>query len=374
MPEGMLGAPLPPGSTIGILGSGQLGRMLAMAAARLGLKTHVYCEQTGPAFDVATHTTKGAFADREALRAFAKLVDAVTYEFENVPLETAGHLAELVPVRPGAKALEVAQDRLVEKTFLASLGIAVAPFRAAGSAEDVARALDELDAPAILKSRRFGYDGKGQASLAPGADVAAAWAEVGARPAVLEQRLNFAAELSALVVRGADGALAFYDCPRNQHRQGILHRSSVPSGLPAEDLARAREIGALIADRLDYVGVLAVEMFHLGEAAPARLRLLVNEIAPRVHNSGHWTLDACTVSQFENHMRAVAGWPLGSTARHSDAEMTNLIGPAAGDWRTLAAEPGLCLHLYGKREARAGRKMGHITRLFDRSSKPAGPA
>jgi len=364
MPDGRARAPLPPGSTIGVLGSGQLGRMLALAAARLGLKTHIYCEESGPAFDVATRTTKAPFADTAALSTFAKLVDTVTYEFENVPLETAGHLATLLPVRPGAKALEVAQDRLVEKLFMTGLGIPVAPFRAVDHAEAAGAALAEIGAAAILKTRRFGYDGKGQVSLSPGDDAARAFADIGARPAVLEQRLDFAAELSALVVRAADGQLAFYDCPSNVHRDGILHRSSVPAGVPAEDLARAREIGASIANALGYVGVLAVEMFYLGPDLPAPARLLVNEIAPRVHNSGHWTIDACSVSQFENHVRAIAGWPLGSTARHSDAEMTNLIGVAALDWRRLAAEPGLCLHLYGKREARAGRKMGHITRLI----------
>jgi 5-(carboxyamino)imidazole ribonucleotide synthase len=360
--------PLPPGSTIGVLGSGQLGRMLALAAARLGLKTHIYCEDSGPAFDVAGRTTKAPFADREALLAFAGQVDTVTYEFENVPLDAAGHLATMVPVRPGTKALEVAQDRLAEKMFMTSLGIPVAPFRAVDSARAARTALDEIGTAALLKTRRFGYDGKGQLSLAPGQDAARAWAEIGARPAVLEQRLSFAAELSALVVRAADGALAFYDCPVNVHKHGILKRSLVPSGLPSDDLARAREIGAAIADALDYVGVLAVEMFYLGPDAPAPGRLIVNEIAPRVHNSGHWTIDACGVSQFENHIRAIAGWPLGSTERHSGAEMINLIGAAALDWHALASEPGLCLHLYGKRVARDGRKMGHITRLFPRAA------
>jgi 5-(carboxyamino)imidazole ribonucleotide synthase len=378
MPEAMARAPLPPGSSIGILGSGQLGRMLAIAAARLGLKTHVYCEDSGPAFDVATRTTKAGFGDLAALSRFAREVETVTYEFENVPLETADHLAALLPVRPGVEALKVAQDRLAEKTFLSNHGIAVAPFRPVASAEEAGRALAQIGGAAILKSRRFGYDGKGQASLSPGGDVAAAWAEIGARPAVLEQRLAFAAELSVLVVRAADGRLAFYDCPVNEHRNGILHRSTVPSGLAAKDLARAREIGASIANALDYIGVLAVELFYLGAETAAPARLLVNEIAPRVHNSGHWTIDACGVSQFENHIRAVAGWPLGSCERHSDAEMTNLIGRDALHWLSLAGDPGLCLHLYGKREARDGRKMGHVTRLGGRAparkaSKPASP-
>ena len=366
MPDGTRRAPLPPGSTIGVLGSGQLGRMLALAAARLGFKTHIYCEDSGPAFDVASRTTKAPFADRAALSAFAGEVDTVTYEFENVPLDAARHLATLLPVRPGSKALEVAQDRLAEKTFMTALGIPVAPYRTVDSAGAVRTALDEIGAAAILKTRRFGYDGKGQLSLVPGDDAARAWAEIGARPAVLEERLSFAAELSALVVRAADGALAFYDCPVNVHRHGILDRSIVPSGLPSDDLVQAREIGAAIAKALDYVGVLAVEMFYLGADAPTRL--IVNEIAPRVHNSGHWTIDACGVSQFENHIRAVAGWPLGSPERHSGAEMINLIGAAALDWQALAGEPGVCLHLYGKRVARDGRKMGHMTRLFPRGA------
>jgi 5-(carboxyamino)imidazole ribonucleotide synthase len=366
MPEGPVPAPLPPGSTIGILGSGQLGRMLAIAGARIGLKAHIYCEESGPAFDVAARRTTGAFADRAALTQFAAAVDAVTYEFENVPLAAARHLTGLVPVRPGARALEVAQDRLAEKTFIAGLGITVAPFRQIDGPGDLAAALEAFAAPAILKTRRLGYDGKGQAGLAPGGDASAAWDAVGRQPAVLEKRIDFKLELSCLVVRDAGGALAFYDCPANTHEGGILRRSVVPCGLPDEDLARAREIAGAIAGALDYVGVLAVEMFHAGPRVPLGQRLIVNEIAPRVHNSGHWTIEACRVSQFENHMRAVAGWPLGTTERHADAEMTNLIGKDALAWRELAAEPGACVHLYGKREAREGRKMGHVTRLSAR--------
>ena len=298
-------------------------------------------------------------------------MDAVTYEFENVAVATAHHLAGLVPVRPGARALEVAQDRLVEKEFIAGLGIAVAPVPQGRRAGDLPGALSALAGPAILKTRRLGYDGKGQTGVTPGEDAAAAWERIGAQPAVLEQRIAFALELSALVVRSAAGEMAFYDCPRNTHEGGILRRSVVPSGLPAgrsrprprhrrEDRRRAR------LRRL-----LAVEMFYLGADAPEPERLMVNEIAPRVHNSGHWTIEACAVSQFENHMRAVAGWPLGTTARHSDAEMVNLIGPEALEWQRLAAEPGACLHLYGKHEARAGRKMGHVTRLAP-TSKAVG--
>jgi 5-(carboxyamino)imidazole ribonucleotide synthase len=356
-------APLPPGSTIGILGSGQLGRMLALAAARLGLKTHIYCEDSGPAFDVATHTTNGGFDDVAALATFAAGVDAVTYEFENVPMATAECLSAIVALRPPAKALQVAQDRLTEKQFISALGIPVAPYLGVASGEDVARALLTFNAPSILKTRRFGYDGKGQVRLAPGEDAIAAWHTIGARPAVLEKRVAFALEISALVVRGIDGTLAFYDCPANTHEGGILRRSAVPSGLPDPDLAAARDIAAKIAHALGYVGVLAVEMFYLGTTAPPQSRLMVNEIAPRVHNSGHWTIEACGISQFENHIRAVAGWPLGSTLCHANAEMENLIGRQALAWAKIAAEPGACLHLYGKRVARDGRKMGHVTRL-----------
>ncbi len=363
MPETAASSPLPPGSTIGILGCGQLGRMLALAAAQLGLKTHVYCDTTGPAFDVATETTQAPFDDVEALAAFARSVEAITYEFENVRVETARILARSVPVRPSPKALEVAQDRLVEKEFLARLGIPVAPFVAVDTAEALPAALAQIGTPAILKARRLGYDGKGQASLAPGEDTAAAWAAIGRATSVLERRVAFHCELSALIVRGLDGNMASYDCPVNVHENGILRRSAVPSELPEADLDEARAIAARIAAALDYVGVLAVEMFHLGPDAPASNRLMVNEIAPRVHNSGHWTIEACAVSQFENHMRAVAGWPLGSTERHSDAAMVNLIGDEADRWLELAAEPGACLHLYGKHHARPGRKMGHVTRL-----------
>jgi len=363
MREDLGRAPLPPGSTIGILGSGQLGRMLAVAAARLGLKTHVYCADSGPACDVATRTTRAGFEDCAALAAFASAVDAVTFESENVAVEAARFLAARVPMRPSAKALQVAQDRLVEKEFIAELGIPVAPFRRIDGPGDVAAALVALGGPAILKSRRWGYDGKGQAGVTSPADGASAWAAVGGVPAVLERRIAFACEISALAVRGQDDAIDFYDCPRNTHEGGILRRSVVPAGLPAVDLERASEIAGTVAGALNYVGVLAVEMFYLGADTTPEQRLMVNEIAPRVHNSGHWTIEACAISQFENHMRAVAGWPLGSTRRHSDAEMVNLIGSEALDWHSLAAEPGIALHLYAKREARAGRKMGHVTRL-----------
>jgi 5-(carboxyamino)imidazole ribonucleotide synthase len=343
--------------------------MLAMAAARLGLKTHVYCQQSGPACDVATRTSRSAFDDFGALASFAASVDVVTYEFENVSVETARHLDRLVPVRPRALALEVAQDRRSEKEFIAGLSIPVAPFRPVDTLADLTAALADFAGPCILKTRRLGYDGKGQVSIAPGDDLADAWRRVGAHHALVEKRIPFTRELSALVVRGVAGELQFYDCPANEHAQGILRRSVVPADIPAADLAQAQRLAAALATALDYIGVLAVEMFYLGEAVAPSERLVVNEIAPRVHNSGHWTIDACAISQFENHIRAVAGWPLGSAERHSDAEMVNIIGKEALAWRRFAAQPGTVLHLYGKREAREGRKMGHITRLAAKSPR-----
>ncbi len=358
--------PLPPGSTIGILGGGQLGRMLAMAAAKLGLRTHVYCnEPKCPAFDVSALRTVGDYTDLDRLTTFAATVDVVTYEFENVPVDAARHLAKMVPVRPGPRALEVAQDRLVEKRFISGLGVPVAPFAQVDNARDLAARLEEFASPAILKTRRLGYDGKGQVSLAPGDDPAAALAAIGHAPAILEQRLSFACEVSVLVVRGCDGRTAFYDIPQNTHSGGILRRSVVPSPLRPAEADLARDMARRIAEALDYVGVLAVEMFYMGEGSDTPLR--VNEIAPRVHNSGHWTMDACAIGQFENHIRAVACWPLGATDRHSDAEMINLIGRDAQSWAEIVAEPGALLHLYGKREPRNGRKMGHVNRLRPKS-------
>ena len=354
-------SPLAPGRTIGILGGGQLGRMLALAAARLGLRTHIYSDDpASPAFDVTGRATHGGYTDLPHLETFASEVDVVTYEFENVPVDAAEFLAARVPVHPPPKALAVSQDRLAEKRFIADLGIPVAPFAEVSHRRDLVAALERFAGPAILKTRRLGYDGKGQVRLQPGADAAEALARVGHRPSILEGHVAFSAEVSVIVARGADGALAFYDCPVNTHENGILARSVVPSSLTQADVRRAREIAEAIAQALDYVGVLAVEMFYVGGTDP----LIVNEIAPRVHNSGHWTIDACATSQFENHIRAVAGWPLGNTSRHSDAVMMNIIGAEADGWLARAAEAGLCLHLYGKGEARAGRKMGHATRLL----------
>jgi len=355
--------PLPPRSVIGILGSGQLGRMLAQAASRLGLLVHVYADDSGPAFDVSETNAVGAYTNLGRLDEFARSCDVITYEFENVPVDAAEHLARRLPVRPGPMALRVAQDRIVEKTFIRDLGIPVAPFApvAADTVQTAGTMMSAWATPGILKTARLGYDGKGQAAVAKPSDIAATFSDLGRVPCVLEQRIPFVAEVSVLVVRALDGATLCYDVPRNEHSGGILRRSTVPSGLPPAVEARASDIAARIATALDYVGVLGVEMFYLGPDVPEPL--LVNEIAPRVHNSGHWTMDACAVGQFENHIRAIAGWPLGATRRHSDAVMENLIGHDADDWPRLAALPDVCLHLYGKRDARPGRKMGHVNHI-----------
>ncbi|WP_428482488.1 5-(carboxyamino)imidazole ribonucleotide synthase [Pyruvatibacter mobilis] len=353
-------APLPPGSTIGILGGGQLGRMLAMAGARLGLKSHIYCpDADSPAFQVADGHTIAAYEDEAALEAFAASVDAVTYEFENVPATTAEILARHKPLRPGARALAVSQDRLTEKTFMRDLGIATAPFADVASLEDLKAALSDIGTPSILKTRRFGYDGKGQTRIDTADDAAAAWQAVGEAPSILEGFVDFEAEISVIVARDTDGHVAAYDPARNAHRNHILDTSTVPSGYDSTVEAEARALAEKIATELDYVGVMGVELFVTSTAR----KHVVNEIAPRVHNSGHWTTEACAVSQFEQHMRAVAGWPLASPARHSNAVMTNLIGDDVNDWLSLAREPQAGLHLYGKGDARPGRKMGHITRI-----------
>ncbi len=357
--------PLPPGSTIGILGGGQLGRMLALAAARLGFRCHVFSpDPVSPAFDVAARSTVADFGDQSVLSAFARGVDVVTYEFENVDVAAVERLSGIVPVRPGAKALAVSQDRFTEKSFLRDLGIPMAAFADVGDRLSLDRAIGTLALPAVLKTRRLGYDGKGQAVIRWADEAGAAYGKMRGAPAILERFVTFERETSIIAARGRDGAFAAYDVAENVHRNGILHTSTVPAGVSSATAAAAGEIAKTILAALDYVGVIGVEFFVVAEQGGERL--LVNEIAPRVHNSGHWTEDACAVSQFENHIRAIAGWPLGPTARHADVMMTNLIGREAEEWAKLAAEPGARLHLYGKREARAGRKMGHVNRLSPR--------
>lgn len=352
---------LAPGSTIGILGGGQLGRMIAVAAARLGLHVHVYCpDALSPAFEVATAHTVAAYEDEAALEAFAAAVDVVTYEFENVPERTAAVLSARVPVRPGARSLAICQDRLSEKTFLSELGIPVAAFAAVDSPADLERAAVAIGLPAVLKTRRMGYDGKGQTIIREGFDAAAAFAAIGARPAILEAFVPFALECSVVLARGLDGAVAAFDVAENRHEHHILKFTNVPAAVTAETEAAARAIGARVAGALDHVGTLAVELFLVRDASGEHL--VANEIAPRVHNSGHWTQDAAETCQFEQHVRAIAGWPLGSAGLIAPVEMENLIGDDVDRWQSILAEPGARLHLYGKAEARPGRKMGHVNR------------
>jgi 5-(carboxyamino)imidazole ribonucleotide synthase len=364
--------PLVPGSTIGILGSGQLGRFLAIAAAKLGFKSAVYApEADGPAFHVAARRFRADYRDEAALAEFAKSCDAVTFEFENVPAYALEVASRHTIVRPNRRAAEIAQNRILEKRFLKGLELAVAPYATIESEEDLAPAAALLAGwrSGILKRAVEGYDGRGQRQLSSPGELETAFADLG-RPCVLEAKVEFAGELSAIVVRSPDGQTAVYDCPENRHAGGILRTSTVPARFSEDLIQHARDSAMRIAHALDYCGVLAVEYFAMAEGAfPS---LLVNEIAPRVHNSGHWTMDACVVDQFENHIRAVAGWPLGSPARHSDAVMTNLIGAAAERWRSIAADSAASLYLYGKAEAREGRKLGHVTRISSdkRNKKP----
>jgi 5-(carboxyamino)imidazole ribonucleotide synthase len=351
-------SPLKPGDTIGILGGGQLGRMLAQAANKLDLRTHIFSDdRNAPAFQIADASTFGTYDDEKALDAFARSCAVVTFEFENVPNATAQFLSRKVPVAPSPRALEIAQDRLLEKTFVAGLGIATAPFRDVTSEASAREAFRDLGAPSVLKTRNLGYDGKGQALVRTEDEIVQAYLRFGAVPAILEDFVEFAYEASVIAARGRDGSFAAFDPPMNEHENHILRRSTVPSPLNEEGSAEAVRIARQIADALEYVGVLGVELFVGRDGA-----LAVNEIAPRVHNSGHWTIEACVTSQFEQHLRAVAGWPLGDPRRHSDAVMENIIGAEIEAWQDQGGEiKGL--HLYGKGEPREGRKMAHITRI-----------
>ncbi|WP_460450577.1 5-(carboxyamino)imidazole ribonucleotide synthase [Alsobacter sp. SYSU BS001988] len=353
---------LHPGQTIGILGGGQLARMMALAAAPLGLRCHIFAPPgDNPAFDVSAARTVADYEDQEALAAFAAAVSAVTYEFENVPAATAAFLAERVAVMPGPRALAVTQDRFTEKSFLRDIGLGTPDFRAVDDLASLEAALASLGRPAVLKTRRFGYDGKGQAVIRPETDLSQAWESVGRQPSILEAFVPFLREVSVVAARGRAGDVAAYDVCENAHRQHILSTTTVPADLDGAAMHAALEHAARIATELDYVGVLAVEMFVIED--DGRERVLINEIAPRVHNSGHWTIDGAETSQFEQHIRAVAGWPLGSTRRRGRVVMENLIGDEADRWRAYLAEPGVHLHLYGKAESRPGRKMGHVTRV-----------
>jgi len=360
-------AGLPPGSTIGIIGGGQLGRMSALAAARLGYRTHIFTpEFNGPAAQVSTASTVGAYTNLLMLELFARGVDVVTFEFENIPAASLELLESLKPVRPGAKILAISQDRLLEKQFLNDAGIATAPWAAVTSEEELTAAVARLGLPAVLKTTRLGYDGKGQTMLRTPDDLAPAFASLDPKPLVLEGFVNFAAEISVMVARGVDGTVVTYDAVENRHKNHILDLTFAPAPLPLAVLEEAQSIARCIAERLELVGLLGVEMFVTSDGS-----VLVNEIAPRPHNSGHWTMDACPCSQFEMHIRAIAGLPLPPAVRHSDAVMKNLIGPEdMALWPRILATPGLIPHHYGKTEARPGRKMGHFNRLFPKGSLP----
>ena len=347
-------------STIGIIGGGQLGRMLAMAAARLNFRVIVLEPQPDcPAGQVANRQIVAAYDDAAALADLADACDVVTYEFENVPVAAAANLAERVPVYPPPRALEVSQDRLVEKTFINSCGIGTADFAAVDSQADLEAALDRFGGVGVLKTRRMGYDGKGQRLFrSPAEDRAGTFDALGGVPLILESFVAFEREISIIAARGRDGATICFDAAENVHKDGILHTSTVPAGIGETTADQARRAARAILDSLDYVGVIGVEFFVLPDGS-----LLVNEIAPRVHNSGHWTEAACVISQFEQHMRAVAGLTLGDTRRHSDCVMQNIVGDDMADVPAWLAQPDVLVHLYGKAEARPGRKMGHVTRL-----------
>jgi 5-(carboxyamino)imidazole ribonucleotide synthase len=353
---------LKPGDTIGILGGGQLGRMLAMAAARLGLRCQVFSpDPDSPAFDVVLNATCAEYADVEALELFANDVDIITYEFENVPAASAMILAARRPVLPDQKILETTQDRLAEKDFVTRLGIGTAKYADVSSALALRAAIAKIGLPAVIKTRRFGYDGKGQAIIREGDDPDQVWADLATKSAILEAFIPFEREVSVIAARSADGHVECFDVTENQHRDHILKISHAPAAIPEALATQARGIAEKIASALNYVGVLAVEMFVVqGDGGPI---VLVNEIAPRVHNSGHWTLDGASISQFEQHIRAIAGWPLGKPVRHGPVTMTNLIGDDINSYEQWLTVPGATVHLYGKGPARPGRKMGHVTQV-----------
>lgn len=351
-------APLPFGATIGILGGGQLGRMLSVAASRLGYRTHIFEPSVNPcAADVAHALTTAPYDDLTALRYFAATCDVITYEFENIPTAALDVLEAIRPIRPNRRALAVSQDRIAEKDFLTGLGLICAPYARVTDAVSLAAAADKIGLPAILKTTRLGYDGKGQARIMTPADLAPAWAAMHGAEAVLEGFIDFSHEVSVIAARGQDGAVSAYDPGQNVHHDGILRTTTVPARLSPSQRSDAVLIAARILNALDYVGVLGVELFVTAKG------LIVNEIAPRVHNSGHWTQNGCAVDQFEQHIRAVVGLPLGDGGRHSDVVMENLIGDDIDKIPNILTESNAAVHLYGKGEARLGRKMGHVNRI-----------
>jgi 5-(carboxyamino)imidazole ribonucleotide synthase len=362
--EGLMVDVLKPGATIGILGGGQLARMLALAAAPLGLKCHVYApDKDSCAFDVVEAHTCAAYEDEDALARFAEAVDVVTYEFENVPAQTAAYLTAHTKVLPDPHVLETTQDRLVEKSFLNNLKIATAPYAPVHSATQLAEGLAKVGLPAVLKTTRLGYDGKGQAKIERAADANEAWRSVKNVPCILEGFVKFQREVSVIAARGADGKVECFEVTENEHRDHILHISTVPAKVTSALAAEARRVATRIVSAFDYVGVMGVEMFVVRKGREQHV--LVNELAPRVHNSGHWTIDGATVSQFEQHIRAVAGWPLAKPKRlGTKVEMINLIGDEILDHERWLTAPNTALHIYGKGKPSPRRKMGHVTRVW----------
>lgn len=355
---------IPPGGTIGILGGGQLGRMAALAAARLGYRCHIYCPDKGaPASEVSAATTVAAYDDIAALQGFARAVDVVTFEFENVPAAAAEALAALKPTRPAPQVLHLTQQRLREKNFLTSINVPTTRYLEVAHQEALPQAVQALGRPCVLKSASFGYDGKGQVRIDPETDLGSVWQTMGGNLAILEAFVDFQREISVVIARGLDGYMELYVPVENQHRNHILDTTIAPARITQAVAEKAEAIARHIAQEMKLVGLLAVEMFVTKSGD-----VLVNELAPRPHNSGHWTIDACVTNQFEQFVRAVCGLPLGSPERHSDAVMKNLLGDEAANWKQLLSEPGAKLHLYGKTEARPGRKMGHVTRLSKRTS------
>lgn len=358
---------MPPGSVIGILGGGQLGRMTVLAAARLGYRCAIYCpEDDAPALDVSAIHIKGAWDDEEALAQFALAVDVVTLEWENIPLETLLFLQNHVPVCPNPDILRIAQDRRLEKAFAREQGIGTAAFSIIESEDSLRAALENLKGEGLLKAARMGYDGHGQVAVDRGTDPAEAWEQVGRVSSVLESFVDFAAEVSVIVARRADGVMRAYPPVRNIHKDHILAETLAPAPLPEAVLQEAGAEAMRLAERMGVVGLLAVEMFVLKQPNGAGQMVIMNEMAPRPHNSGHWTIDACPCSQFEQLVRAICGLPLGDTTPHSRAVMRNLLGDEVNDWPRLLSDPRACVHLYGKKEIRKGRKMGHVTFLSEK--------
>lgn len=351
-----------PGSRLGIVGGGQLARMIALSAAELGIASHIFTpELHSPGSDVAAQVTQAEYDDEIALATFAESVDLITYEFENIPAKTASLLASRRPLHPNADALKRTQDRLLEKEFISSLNLPVAPFHATDTLEDLCRGVQNLGSPCILKTRRFGYDGKGQIKITANDSLSRAFDEMAGAPAILEAYIPFTREISVVAARTAQGEFCAFDICENVHRDHILQFTHVPAKIQKKTAEIAIAAAKKIADALHYVGVIAVEMFVTGDDSDENI--IINEIAPRVHNSAHWTIDGANTSQFQQHVRAICGLPLGSTMRRGTIEMENIVGDATERWLDLLAEPNTHLHLYGKRETRPGRKMGHVTRV-----------